>query len=86
MNWLLVAAASPSPTAPQQTYTGDPSKVTPGLAGAVIFVILLVAAYVLFRSLSKQLRKVPPTFEAESTENGPRPPADDSGPLPPAGR
>lgn len=36
----------------------DPSTVTPGAEGLVVFIFLLVAGYLLFRSLRKQLRRV----------------------------
>jgi hypothetical protein len=36
----------------------DPTKVTPGAGGLLVFIFLLVAGYFLFRSLKKQLNKV----------------------------
>ncbi len=36
----------------------DPTKVTPGAGGLVVFIALLVAGYFLYRSLRKQLNRV----------------------------
>ena len=36
----------------------DPSKITPGAWGLVMFLFLLVAGFFLFRSLRKQLNRV----------------------------
>lgn len=36
----------------------DPSKITPGAGGLVVFIFLLIAGFFLFRSLKKQLNRV----------------------------
>lgn len=50
---LAVAAADPNPVV-------DPNLVTPGLAGFVFFVLLIVALYFLMKSMARQLRRVDP--------------------------
>ena len=45
-----------------------------GLTGFLVVLVLVVAAVFLFRSMSKHLRKVPPTFEKDETST---PPTDD---------
>ena len=49
-----------------------------GLIGFLVVLGLVVAAVFLFRSMSKHLRKVPPTFDppAEKSETPDPPPAD----------
>lgn len=71
--WLkFVAAGDPNPTP-----TGipanpvpeiDPDRVTPGVWGFLSFVILIVAATILYFSMRKQLRKV--DFDEDSSEAG----------------
>ena len=54
-----------------------------GLTGFLVVLVLVVAAVFLFRSMSKHLRKVPPSFEQTgSFENDEKssPPTDD--PIP----
>lgn len=59
LTWLLsTASPSPSPTPPPI----DPSRVTPGLLGFLSFVFLIVAAFLLYKSMSKQLKKVDPSL------------------------
>jgi hypothetical protein len=58
---MLVLTSSPSPT-PIPGGPVDASRVTPGLLGALSFLFLVGAAIVLFRSLNKQLRRVPDSF------------------------
>ena len=65
---LLLAGASPSPSATPAPPV-DPSRVTPGLLGAVTFIVLIAAAYVLFRSLRRQLSRVPPTFDEQPPDS-----------------
>ena len=48
-----------------------------GLTGFLVVLVLVVAAVFLFRSMSKHLRKVPPSFEKEDSTP---PPTDD--PIP----
>lgn len=57
---LLAATPSPTPTSPV-----DVSKVTPGILGSLTFVLLIGAAFVLFRSLRKQLGRVPESFDEQ---------------------
>jgi hypothetical protein len=45
-----------------------------GLTGFLVVVVLCVAAVFLFRSMSKHLRKVPPSFEKDDAAT---PPSDD---------
>lgn len=51
----LLAAASPSPS---PTGPPDPSKVSPGLLGLLSWVFLMVAAYVIWRSMTKQMKRI----------------------------
>ncbi len=55
----------------------DAGKASP--IGLLIIVLLLIASYFLFRSMSRHLRKVPPEFGPELTDTGieSRPPAAD---------
>jgi hypothetical protein len=50
----------------------DPSKITPGAGGLLVFIFLIVAGAFLFRSLKKQLNRVdftePPQEPASTTE------------------
>lgn len=46
-----------------------------GLIGFLVVLALVVAAVFLFRSMTKHLRKVPPSFEPPTEEEQP-PPAD----------
>jgi len=45
-----------------------------GLTGFLVVVVLCVGAVFLFRSMSKHLRKVPPSFEKDESAS---PPTDD---------
>lgn len=47
-----------------------------GLTGFLVVVALVIAAVFLFRSMSKHLRKVPPTFDKDDAVSPP--PHDDS--------
>ncbi len=61
---LLVALSSPSPKpSMSQTLPVDTSKITPGFLGPVVFLSLVAAAIFLFRSLRKQLSRVPDSFD-----------------------
>lgn len=57
----------------------DASKKASGL-GLLIILALIVACIFLFRSLNHQLKKLPPTFDAEEPPRLPEPadPADDA--------
>ena len=70
----LVAATTPSPVASGPATTTrapiDPNRVTPGMWGFLSFVVLLLAAVVIFYSMRKQLKKV--NFDDGSPEAGSR--------------
>ncbi|NHC14475.1 hypothetical protein G9H71_11865 [Motilibacter sp. E257] len=62
----------------------DESKITPGLTGFLLFVLLGVALWLLIRSMNRHLRRV--TFEEKSpgaTSAEPAPPARGPGPQGP---
>lgn len=40
-----------------------------GLTGFLVVLVLCIAAFFLFRSMSKHLRKVPPTFDDRDKAN-----------------
>jgi hypothetical protein len=48
-----------------------------GFTAFIVVLALVVAVVFLFRSMTKHLRKVPPTFERKDDVN--RPPKDDEG-------
>jgi hypothetical protein len=48
----------------------DPSTVGPGLAGFITFLALLIAAFFLFKSLNKQIKRV--DFPVEDDPRAPR--------------
>ncbi|TAK68660.1 MAG: hypothetical protein EPO13_11250 [Actinomycetota bacterium] len=81
MTLLAALAATPSPSAPAGSAPIDASRVTPGLLGLLSFIVLIAAVIILGRSMTRHLRRVPPTFEppvqgseSESTSSpGPRP-------------
>ena len=47
-----------------------------GLIGFLVVLALVVAAVFLFRSMSKHLRKVPPSFDPPSPDPSAKPPAE----------
>ena len=47
-----------------------------GLIGFLVVLALVVAAVFLFRSMSKHLRKVPPSFDTHSPDRPADPPAE----------
>jgi len=47
-----------------------------GLIGFLVVLALVVAAVFLFRSMSKHLRKVPPSFDPPSPDPSVKPPAE----------
>lgn len=46
----------------------DPTKITPGAGGLVVFIALLVAGFFLYRSLRKQLNRVDFVEEPEKPD------------------
>jgi hypothetical protein len=40
----------------------DPNRVTPGLLGLLSFIFLLVAVFLLWRSMRKQMKKIDPAL------------------------
>lgn len=58
--WFDSADPSPLPEQPPI----DPSRVTPGLLGFLSFIFLVVAVFLLYRSLRKQMAKVDPNLPA----------------------
>ena len=50
----------------------DPTKITPGAGGLVVFLALLIAGFFLYRSLRKQLNRV--DFVEEPDPDQPTPP------------
>ncbi|MCX6421111.1 MAG: hypothetical protein NT180_01900 [Actinobacteria bacterium] len=40
----------------------DPNRVTPGLLGLLSFIFLLVAVFLLWRSMRKQMKKIDPSL------------------------
>ena len=54
---LVVAAVTPSPS-PSPIGPPDPDKVSPGLLGLAAWVFLLVAVYVIWRSMTNQMKKI----------------------------
>jgi len=61
---LIGLTSSPTPLA-NQSLPVDTSKVTPGVLGTLSFLFLVGAAIILFRSLRKQLGKVPDSFDGQ---------------------
>jgi hypothetical protein len=56
------------------------SEIGPGLTAFAIVVLLAIATFLLLRSMLHHIRKVPPTFEAESSaETLPRDDGDGEG-------
>jgi hypothetical protein len=68
--------------------TPDESTVRPGPIAFLIFIGLAVATFFLWRSMNKQLKKVPPTFDGDDgagSATSPESPADGStGPVDPS--
>jgi hypothetical protein len=46
------------------------SEIGPGLTAFAIVVLLAIATFLLLRSMLHHIRKVPPTFDTEATEEG----------------
>lgn len=59
---------------PIQEIPTDPGSMTPGAGGLAVFILLLVAAFVLYKSLRKQLNKVD-FVEAPTKTPSDQPPA-----------
>lgn len=67
MNSLLYLADSAVLlAAPQDTKGPEFGKASP--IGLLVIVVLLVATFLLIRSMNKQLRKLPPTFDEQHPE------------------
>lgn len=62
---LVLMGATPTPT-PKVPL--DNSKVTPGVLGPIVFAALIAAAFVLFRSMRKQLGRIPESFDQPPPE------------------
>ena len=60
---LAVLAAAPAGTSPAPDDTGDVG--TAGPTGLALTVVLLIAVALLVRSMSKHLKRIPPSFEPE---------------------
>lgn len=63
--WSLAALfleESPLPSPLPEEPPIDPSLVTPGLLGLICFVLLLIAVFFLYRSLTKQIARVDPNL------------------------
>ncbi len=58
-----------TPPAPEPVRYVDPATVGPGFIGFVLFMFLVVAVFVLWRSMNKQLAKI----DFEEPEDAPRP-------------
>ncbi|WP_107984321.1 hypothetical protein [Rhodococcus sp. OK519] len=61
--WELLAQGTSTPSSPQGPEFGKASPL-----GLVLVVALLVGTVLLIRSMNKQLRKLPDTFEPEHPE------------------
>ena len=51
------------------------SSLGAGAIGFLVVLVLCIAAFFLFRSMSKHLRKVPASFEKDDTQQPPDEPA-----------
>jgi hypothetical protein len=58
---LVVLAAAPASTGPAPDDTGDVG--TAGPTGLALTVVLLIAVALLVRSMSKHLKRIPPSFD-----------------------
>lgn len=73
--WVAVLAdGTPHNTGP------DFGKASP--LGLLVVVLLLIATLLLLRSMNRQLKKVPKTFDPERTESDQRPEPPESGDEP----
>lgn len=68
----LIAAVAPSPSATPTEI--DPSRVTPGALGFLAIVFMAVAIFFLWKSMSKQLKRID-FDEAATDRKKPRPAA-----------
>lgn len=59
---VLLLEESPLPSPLPEEPPIDPSRVTPGLLALVSFVFLLVAIFLLYRSMRKQIGRVDPNL------------------------
>ena len=62
--WLsvLLLTESPVPSPLPEEPPIDPSRVTPGILGFLSFMFLVVAVFLLYRSMRKQMSKVDPNL------------------------
>jgi len=54
------------------------SSLGAGFIAFIVVLVLVIACVFLFRSMSKHLRKVPPTFEKEDDVSRPSPDPEDA--------
>lgn len=59
---VLWLTESPNPSPLPEQPPIDPERVTPGLLGLLSFLFLVVAVYLLWRSMRKQMGKVDPNL------------------------
>jgi hypothetical protein len=72
---LVLLAAAPASTGPAPDDTGDVG--TAGPTGLALTVVLLIAVALLVRSMSKHLKRIPPSFDTDDL-----PGRDDVPPVP----
>lgn len=72
----VLATASPSPS-PTERPPIDPSTVGPGLLGGISITFLAIAVFFLYRSLTRQMRKVDPALPTDDEIRGRRSDEDD---------
>lgn len=89
--WTVLPLAAPPPGAPPGSERGEEFGKTSPIA-LVVILLLGLATALLIRSMTKQLRKVPPSFDPEppeppeSREGGDAPPDPDDPVAPTAPR
>ena len=66
--WTLLPLAAPPPGAPPGSERGEEFGKTSPIA-LVVILLLGLATALLIRSMNKQLRKVPPSFDPEPPES-----------------
>ena len=59
---VLVLTESPVPSPLPEEPPIDPSRITPGFLGLASFLFLVVAVFLLYRSMRKQMSKVDPNL------------------------
>ncbi|WP_433029342.1 hypothetical protein [Actinomycetospora sp. CA-053990] len=82
--WTVLPLAAPPPGAPPGSERGEEFGKTSPIA-LVVILLLGLATALLIRSMNKQLRKVPPSFDPEPPESreGDDGPADPDDPVAP---